>query len=162
MTPPVASAAWGLPSLWRYHPLPDDAKLAATRLKLSNAVSNSQGSRAAVPTYARHGRSSLDCGRNPLTHDTAASCPRADVLAALADEEHAAPSGRGGRHGHHLTARNSGVLVRAGQLQSEAAPVHVDQPQNGVSTRGRMNVRLRRQRNDGLPCRISSRGRLPN
>jgi hypothetical protein len=33
------------------------------------------------------------------------------------------PSGRGGRHGHHLTARNSGV-VRAGQLQAEAAPVH--------------------------------------
>jgi hypothetical protein len=45
------------------------------------------------------------------------------------------PSGRGDRHGHHLTARNSGVLVHAGQLQAEAAPVHVDQPQNGVSTR---------------------------
>ena len=30
---------------------------------------------------------------------------------ALADEEHAAPSGRGGRHGHHLTAR--GEISRA-------------------------------------------------
>ncbi len=31
---PVASAAWGLPSLSRYHPFPDDAKLATARLNL--------------------------------------------------------------------------------------------------------------------------------
>jgi hypothetical protein len=87
----------------------------------------------------------------PKPGDDSRPRPRADVLAALADEEHAAPSRRGGRHGHQLTARNSGVLVRASQLQAEAPPIHVGQPQNGVSNNGRMNVRFRRQRN-GRHC----------
>src|SRR5260221_3314138 len=38
----------GLPSLWRYHPLPDDAKLAATRLNLSHAVSKFSTISAAI------------------------------------------------------------------------------------------------------------------
>ena len=59
---------------------------------------------------------------------------------------------RGGRHGRHLTARNSEGLVRASQLQAEAVPVHVDQLQESalalkeeVSERNRSALRLAAQ-----------------
>src|SRR5690242_12973153 len=67
MTPPVASAAWGLPSLWRYHPFPDDAKLAATRLNLSMPSrsfrqSSRQSRRAAAARQDRPARTIAEEG----------------------------------------------------------------------------------------------------